>query len=835
MRGSTSGFAAPAAEAKNVALLASRSFSASYAGDYLNRVAFPLGGIGAGMICLEGSGALSHASLLHRPDVQNEPCAYAGLSIRGAKPVARVLEGPVPQWKLFGRSDSGRGGENTTYGLPRFSSAEFTTRFPFATVDLRDEQVPLQVRLTGWSPFTPPDADSSSLPVAALEYRFTNPTAEKIAAVFSYNAANFLAVAGQSTRAVSPIPGGFVLRAVASPKSPWTEGSFAAQVDEPAVRVNHAWYRGRFRDWLSLVWKDVETGACYDRPPVTDSPPPRGASLYLPFEVAPGASRTIVLRLCWYAPSSNLRTDAGYKPIEPGADVTGEKYYQPWYPARFAGIDAVARYWRSNYESLRQASEQFADCLHDSTLPPEITEAVTANLTILKSPTVLRQADGRLWAWEGCNDDIGSCAGSCTHVWNYAQAVAHVFPTLERTLRETEFGPAQDAHGHQNFRASLPIRSPEKILYAAADGQLGGIMKFYRDWRISGDTAWLRQWWPRVRQSLDYCIEQWDPGRKGWIEEPHHNTYDISFWGPNGMVTSTYLGALHAAVQMGHALGEDTHRYEEIFAAGRGRLEGELFNGEYFFHQPVWHNLRAGPPEEDFKDKNPPPSADETALIKEIGPIYQYGSGCLSDGIIGAWFALVCGLGEPLTPAKVASHLRSVYRHNFKPDLTLHANSQRSTFAAGAEGGLILCSWPKGGKPPMPFVYSAEVWTGIEYQVASHLIMTGQVEQGLEIVRTCRARYDGRVRNPFNEYECGHWYARALSSYALLQAMSGARYDAVDQVLHLKPARAGDFRCFLATASGYGTVGVRGGEPFLDVRSGVIPVKKIDYRARVGA
>jgi uncharacterized protein (DUF608 family) len=811
----------------------SRAFSAPYVGKFADRVAFPLGGIGAGMICLEGSGALSHASLLHRPDVRNEPCAYAAVSIRGGKPVARVLEGPVPEWKLFGRPDGGRGGENTTYGLPRFARSEFAAKFPFASVDLQDESVPLQVRLTGWSPFTPPDADDSSLPVAALEYRFSNPTAGKIQAVFSYHAANFLAVGGQSTRGVSPIAGGFVLRAVASPGSPWAEGSFAAMVDDPATRVNHAWYRGRFRDWLSLVWKDVETGACYDRPPVTDTPPARGASLFVPFDVAPGDSKTIALRLCWHAPSSNLRTDAGYKPVVPTGGVgAGEKYYQPWYPARFADIAAVAAHWRERYAGLREASGRFADCLHDSTLPAEITEAVTANLGILKSPTVLRQADGRMWGWEGCNDDIGSCAGSCTHVWNYAQAVAHLFPSLERTLRETEFGPAQDQRGHQNFRASLPIRVPEKILYAAADGQLGGLMKFYRDWRISGDNGWLHRWWPRVRQSLDYCIETWDPARKGWVEEPHHNTYDISFWGPDGMVTSIYLGALHAAVQMGRALGEDIGGYEELYAAGRNRLEGELFNGEYFFHRPEWKNLRAGPPENDFKNKTPAPSADEIALIKEIGPLYQYGTGCLSDGVIGAWFSEVCGLGEIIAPAKVASHLQAVYRNNFKPDLTLHANSQRSTFAQGSEGGLVLCTWPKGGRPPLPFVYAGEVWTGIEYQVASHLIMTGHVGEGLAIVRACRARYDGRVRNPFNEYECGHWYARALSSYALLQAMSGARYDAVEQVLHLRPSRPGDFRCFLATATGYGTVGVRHGEPFLEVRSGSIPVTRINYQAR---
>jgi hypothetical protein len=283
-----------------------------------------------------------------------------------------------------------------------------------------------------------------------------------------------------------------------------------------------------------------------------------------------------------------------------------------------------------------------------------------------------------------------------------------------------------------------------------------------------------------------------------------------------------------AAARMGQALGDEISGYERLLAAGLKRLETELFDGEYFFQKVEWKKLRAGDPLKLFNPKNPP-TPEVIALIEKEGPRYQYGTGCLSDGVIGAWFAQVGGLGQVLDSVKVTSHLRAVHRYNLKKDLSAHANPQRPSYAAGAEGGLLLCSWPKGGKPSLPFVYSDEVWTGIEYQVASHLIMMGQVEEGLEIVRTCRARYDGRVRDPFDEYECGHWYARALASYALLQAMSGARYDAVDQVLHLTPPQPGDFRCFLATATGYGTVGVRNGKPFLDACNGTIPVKKINY------
>jgi hypothetical protein len=182
---------------------------------------------------------------------------------------------------------------------------------------------------------------------------------------------------------------------------------------------------------------------------------------------------------------------------------------------------------------------------------------------------------------------------------------------------------------------------------------------------------------------------------------------------------------------------------------------------------------------------------------------------------------------------KVESHLSAVHRYNFKNDFTHHANSRRPYFAWDYESGLVLCTWPHGGRPALAMIYADEVWTGIEYQVASHLIALGRTEEGLQIVRACRRRYDGVVRNPFDEIEAGHWYARAMSSYALLQAFSGARFDAVDKTLYLKPAIAGDFRCFLSTATGFGAVGVRNGEPFVDVAWGQIPYREIKYTRAV--
>jgi len=808
------------------------AYDDEYDGARLNRVAFPMGGIGAGMICLEGTGALSHVSLRNHPEVFNEPCVFAAIAVKAPRAVARVLEGPVPGWKVYGARGSANGDAGASYGLPRFDQARFKARFPFGTASLTDDEVPLTVTITGWSPFVPGDADSSSLPVAALEYRFVNSTRDAVDAVFSFNARHFLPLRQNDHRAVRPSPGGFVLWSAGPADQPWQEAAFAAAVNDPAAQVNHAWFRGGWWDPLTMAWKDVASGAFYARPPITEGDPSPGATVFVPFQLRPGTSKTIVLRLAWYAGVTDLRR--GRDPAVTGAPAAppSAQTYRPWYASRFRGIDDVVSFWHERYDTLRSATEQFSTCFYDSTLPPEVIEAVSANLSILKSPTVLRQADGRLWAWEGCSDEVGCCYGSCTHVWNYAQAIPHLFPALERTLRETEFGPSQDERGHQAFRTALPIRQQVHDFHAAADGQLGGIMKVHREWRISGDTEWLRRLWPKVRASLDYCIETWDPGHKGWAEEPHHNTYDIEFWGPDGMCTSFYLGALQAAVRMGEALGDNVSLYSGLLERGTKRAEDELFNGEYFYQKVEWKALRAsrtGDANDRFGLSGYSPEARE--LLEREGPKYQYGTGCLSDGVLGSWMALVCGVGQVLDSAKVTSHVASVHRYNLEKDLSSHANPQRPSYAYGTEGGLLLCTWPKGGAPSLPFVYSDEVWTGIEYQVASHLMLMGLVNEGLEIVRVCRDRYDGQIRNPFDEYECGHWYARALSSYALLQGLTGARYDAIEKVLYLRPTIAGDFRSFLSTASGFGTVGVRNGKPFLDVKSGTIEVRRVEYRA----
>jgi hypothetical protein len=278
---------------------------------------------------------------------------------------------------------------------------------------------------------------------------------------------------------------------------------------------------------------------------------------------------------------------------------------------------------------------------------------------------------------------------------------------------------------------------------------------------------------------------------------------------------------------MGKALVEDVSWYEELLAKGTSYLENELYNGEYFIQKIETEELDADYGPLDLS-ANGQGYKDLVDLLNQQGPKYQYGTGCLSDGVLGFWIARACGLYRDIVdPEKVRSNLKAIHKYNLKHDLSSHANPQRPAFAMGDDGGLLLCTWPNGGALAIPFVYSDEVWTGIEYQVASHLMMEGMVNEGLEIVRVCRDRYDGTRRNPFNEYECGHWYARALSSYGLLQGLTGVRYDAVEKTLHIDSQVGENFRSFLSTETGFGVVGLKEGKPFVEVKSGDIDIEKV--------
>nr|MBA3947722.1 hypothetical protein [Herpetosiphonaceae bacterium] len=436
------------------------------------------------------------------------------------------------------------------------------------------------------------------------------------------------------------------------------------------------------------------------------------------------------------------------------------------YATRFDDSWAVARYVIEQQERLEGQTRRFHTAFFSSTLPVAVLDAVSANIVPVRSTTCFWLEDGKFFGYEGCFDDGGCCDGTCTHVWSYAQTVAFLFPTLEREMRRIEFCVETDDTGYMVFRTFQTFgehfiwtwgdQAPE----AAADGQMGSILRVLREWQLSGDREWLNKVWPGVKRALSYATQHWDTDGDGVLDGRQHNTYDIEFYGPNPLCGLYYLAGLRAVEALAEVMNEPAlaERCRATFERGSKRLDELLWNGSYYVQRLADVNAHK----------------------------YQHGLGCLSDQMLGQLQARILNLGDLVPAEHSKTALASIFAHNFKRSFSRHTNTQRS-YVLNDEAGLLMCSWPEGGRPKYPFVYSDEVWTGTEYHVAAHLIYEGHVAEGLEIVEALRARHDGVRRNPWNEVECGHHYARSMSSWALLLALSGAHCDMGRKELSFAP------------------------------------------------
>jgi uncharacterized protein (DUF608 family) len=444
----------------------------------------------------------------------------------------------------------------------------------------------------------------------------------------------------------------------------------------------------------------------------------------------------------------------------------------------------------------------FASTLRASTLPAAVKEAAGANLSTLATTTCFRTADGEFHAWEGSDDQGGCCFGNCTHVWNYETATAFLFPSFARSLRRSAFGYSMDDAGAIHFRQLLP-EGKGRSGYAAADGQMGQIIHAWLDWKISGDGALLRDTWPRAKKALEFAWVEggWDSNRDGVMEGVQHNTYDVEFYGPNPLCGIYYLGALRAGEEMARAAGDtgSAETYRKLFEKGSHWIDVNLFNGEFYVQRirgfrkdEIANNLRS-----DMGTEN-----TET-------PEYQVGGGCLADQLIGQYLVEVGGMGPLVSPENIRKTLRSIYKYNYKPTLKDHDNVER-TYALNEEAAVLVCDYGKAERPRIPFPYYAEAWTGQEYLVAALMMNWGMVKEGVECVESIRARFDGEKRNPWDEPECGHHYARAMSSWSTIVAMSGFLYDgAAAAVVAVPKIPRDNFECFWSTGTGWGTYSLR--------------------------
>ncbi len=799
------------------------SYPRKFTGRQLKMIAFPMGGVAAGSLSLGGRGQLRDWEIFNRPNKGFSP-TYALPSIwvqaGDAKPIARVLETRIlPPYE----GQDGLGSANAP-GLSRLDAATFTGEYPLAHIRFEDRDLPVQVELEAFSPFIPHDPDDSGLPVAILRYRVKNPghAAAKVGIAFSIeNPVKPTANKGGAAFAVKDA------RANEYKKSAQLEGLLMGNPDVPAgdplqgtfalsaltgdgaeITYWRGWPQGRWWNSPLLFWdvfsRDGRLGA---------EPDPHNVVgvVCQQRSIPAGGSASFTFLLSWNFPNRTSDWCGWTAPHGEGDTVIGN-----YYCTRFKDAWEAAQYTAANLERLESRTRAFADAFAASTLPSVVKEAASANLSTLASTTCFRTADGEFHGFEGVNDQIGCCFGNCTHVWNYETATAHLFPSFARSLRKASFGYSMDDDGGMRFRQLLPD-GKERFGFAAADGQMGQIMHAYLDWKLSGDNGWLAGIWPQVKKGLEFAWEPggWDANRDGVLEGVQHNTYDVEFYGPNPMCGIYYLGALRAGEEMARAMGDNASadEYHRLFSKGSAWIDSNLFNGSFYVQKvrgfaasEIAPNLRS-----DMGSGN------------TESPEYQVGGGCLIDQLIGQYLAQVAGLGPLVSQEHVQTTLHAIYKYNYKRSLDEHENVER-TFALNDEAAMVICDYATAPRPRIPFPYFAEVMTGFEHSTAALMLYSGMVDQGLEAIGNIRARYDGEKRNPWDEAECGHHYARAMAAWSGVIALSGFHYNgpqaaviAVPRVPHKT------FQCFWSTGTGWGTFSYRPAGFTIKVLSGTLP------------
>lgn len=757
---------------------------------------FLLGGIGTGNVSVGSRGQFCDWELVNRPMVGNQ-LSYTFFAIRtaadGQEAKVRILESrlrpPYERAQGYASWDSA--------GIPRFEQARMAGEVSRVLVELRDRGMPVEVDMEAFSPFIPLDDKHSGLPAAVIRYQVKNTSAQKQQVSLAGSLCNAVGFAGHGLFDAVKTAGepvneyreemqfrGLYFTNPSLPENSLAGGSMAlVTTANGPVSVKPYWQSSSWWDGAHEFWNDFLADGKLEEYRKADEYVPNPhfdvarlkiGSLCTAFSLEPGETKTVEFILSWYFPNRPAGW-CGHIFNEAKPQGIVKNYYTNF----FADAWAVSKYVNENLNWLEEQTTCFREALYQTTLPPVMLDAMAANITVLRSNTCFRLADGTFLGWEGTFDHRGSCEGNCSHVWNYQQTLAFLFPRLEQNMRRVNFLQETGADGEMAYRANT-VFGHERFteILPAADGQMGTIVQLYRDWKLSGDDDFLRQLWPGARRALEYAFDHWDTDGDFVFDGCQHNTYDIEFYGMTSMTGSIFYAALKAAEEMADYLGEEqlAQKYRRARMAGAEKMDAELFTGEYYIQKAT------------SAKKHP----------------YQYGSGCLADQVLGQELAHIAGLGYILPKDHVRQAVSSVFRYNFCRDMGSHINVQR-VYAINDDAGLICCTWPKGGKPLIPFIYSDEVWTGIEYQVAAHLIYEGFFEEAKTIVAAVRDRYNGIKRNPWNEVECGSHYVRSMASWGLLLASSGFAYDLTKGEVSFSPAvNAENFTCFFSTASCWG-------------------------------
>ncbi len=783
-----------------------------YKGEYLNEISFPIGGIGSGSFGIAGNGRFIDWEIFNRP-AKGTLLGFTHIAVKAKTPdktYVKILNGDLTK-ELSGSYDrimfSGFGHgprSNTMAGHPHFRNIEFDGEFPIAKLTFSDPDFPGKIVLTAFNPFIPLDSYNSSLPAGFFNVEFINDTDEDIEfyAYFSLGShfdrtVNEKVTSGNMT--------GVKITSVLDKES-LEYGDMTLATLCKNTTVQRYWYRGGWQDGIDVFTKELHSDKplmdrVYDNPEGFDT-----ASLQTCETAKKGESANIKFVLTWNMPNTCNYIEY----LKHEDDVPWKNYYATVFESSY---DSAA-YCAENFESLYERTLAFKNVIFNSTLDEKVIEALSSTMSVLKTATVLRLQDGSFYGWEGVHETAGSCEGTCQHVWNYAYALCFLFPDLERSIRDNEYTYCMHDNGKTVFRISLPLGAVKTTMRACVDGQMGLIFKTYREWKLSGNTEWLRGIWDKVKTVLAYAWneenpDKWDFDRDGVLEGRQHHTLDMELFGPSGWLEGMYLCALRAATEMAEFLGdtEAAKDYTDLFNKGKEWTKNNLFNGEYFIQKLDLYDT-------SYIDKFDCPNY----LYNETGELkYQMGNGCSIDQVLGQWHSNLIGLGEIFEKDQLMSALRSIYKYNYKC-MRDNVNTWR-VYGVNDEKGAIMCSFPKD-KPTIAVPYHTELMTGFEYSLAGLMISEGMEEEGLTIVRSVRDRYDGKKRNPWNEIECGNNYARAMASFALSAIYSGLKFDLPRKSIGFDPIHKENFKGFYSVGTAWGALTWNAEEARMDITEG---------------
>lgn len=749
----------------------------TYDQNYIDRIAMPIGGIGTGTISLTGRGALEDWEIMSRPAKGYNP-KYAGVEVINRAPFfsiylkeenkeaqALLIEGPVPI-----KYDEGfYGSKAPNHGLPRFAEARFQTAYPFGQVLLRDKDLPVEVTVGAFNPLIPGNTDDSSLPMAVIGYKVKNTSNKSITISLAGNIPNFIGFDGKEGKAYQNmntykeddnLKGIHYTASDKVDKESAQWGSFSLTTNfDGDVSYRTAWKPGEWGNSTLEFWDDyTDDGMLEER---TSDQKNNMGSLAVKTTLDPNEEKDIRFFITW-----NFPNRLGF---QNKANVGN------YYATQFKDSWDVAQKNVARIPELERQTKTFVNAFVKSDIPKVVKEAALFNLAHFRTQLAFKTKSGYYLGWEGIKDNDGSGSGSCTHVWNYEQTIPFLFGDVAQNMREVEFGYATNNEGLMSYRIHLPLETKAQSFgLAAADGQMGSVMKYYREWQLSGDDEFLKNNWSNVKKALAFCWipHGWDPDKDGVMEGSQHNTMDVEYYGPNPQMGFWYLGALRATEEMANYLGEKklAKTCRGLYENGSKWIDENLFNGEYYVQEIV-----------------PPMHLDSIAkgLIRvkrrlvADDPQYQLGEGVLVDQLVGQVMAHILDLGYLAKKENMKKTNESILKYNYRKNLKKHPNFMRS-YAYGDEAALLMADYP-GERSKQPFPYFTEVMTGFEYTAAVEMLYEGQVEEGLRTIQDIRNRYDGKKRNPFDEAEYGHHYARSMMAWGSVLAITGFNYSAVDK------------------------------------------------------